>query len=186
MPKCAFCKTDIKKENVIKYIDKYSKKEKKVNMCSVNCIKEYEHEQEIKKQETKNYINLCEYIMKIHKQTFLPSGFYVILRELRDGTIRQKGIYIKKYKQGVEWKDIFNAYKYSENSINRVLSTKTFETIMNELNYCLAIVKNNLAKSKQINQQKQMNEKIETKVHIADEYEYKKKEDSSDISDILE
>lgn len=185
MPKCNYCKCDIDKKNVIKYVDEFSKTPKKINMCSEECIENYKRDQLFKIKEKEEYANLCEYIMKIHNQTFLPSGFYFILRELRNGTIRQKDIHIKKHNQGVPWSDLLIGYKYSEESIKKSINTKAFNNLMGELNYGLAIVKNNLSKAKQLNNQKKMNDKIESNVTMEDNYEYIKKDFKDDISSIL-
>jgi len=186
MPKCAYCKNNTDKEKVIKYLDEFTKVPKKLNMCSNECIENYKQQQIFKLKEKEEYANLCEYIIKIHNQTFLPSSFYFILRELRDGTIRQKDIHIKKHNQGVSWSDLLISYKYSEESIKKSINTKVFNNLMGELNYCLAIVKNNLGKAKQQNNQKKMNEKIKNKVNLDIDYDYKKKLFSDDISDILD
>jgi hypothetical protein len=185
MPKCSYCKSDIDKKDVIKYTDELSKTPKKLNMCSNECIENYKRDRLFKIKEKEEYANLCEYIMKIHNQSFLPNGFYFILRELRDGTIRQKDIHIKKHNQGVPWSDLLVAYKYSEESIKKSINTKVFNNLMGELNYGLAIVKNNLNKAKQLNSQKKMNEKIQSEIIIEDNYTYIKKDFNDDISDIL-
>lgn len=185
MPKCVYCKNNTDKKDVIKYLDESAKTPKKLNMCSNECIDNYKKEQAFKAQEKEEYANLCEYIMKVHNQTFLPNSFYFILRELRDGTIRQKDIHIKKHNQGVPWSDLLISYKYSEESIKRSLNMKVFNNLMGELKYCLAIVKNNLNKAKQQHNQKKMNEKIENKVDLDINYDYIKKDFSDDISDIL-
>jgi hypothetical protein len=185
MPKCANCKNDTDKKEVIKYMDELAKVPKKLNMCSDDCIENYKKDQLFKAKEKEEYANLCEYIMKIHNQTFLPSSFYFILRELRDGTIRQKDIHIKKHNQGVPWSDILISYKYSEDSIKKSMDRIPFDSIMGELKYSLAIVKNNLKKAKQQNNQKKMNDKVETKINVGVDYDYKKKDFSDDISEIL-
>jgi len=185
MPKCNYCKCDVDKKDVIKYMDEYIKTPKKVNMCSQLCIDNYKTEQISKKTEKDDYILLCEYIMKIHGHSFLPSTFCTLLKDLRDGTMRQKDILIKKDKQGVIWKDILISYKYSEESIKKSILIKSFNTLTNELQYGLAIVKNNLYKAKQMQVQKDMNEKVESKILIEDDYQYIKKIFKDDISDVL-
>lgn len=185
MPKCAYCKTNTDKKDIIKYIDEYAKTPKKLNMCSNECIDNYKEEQIFKVKERKEYIDLCEYIMKIHNQTFLPNSFYFILRELRDGTIRQEGINIKKHNQGVPWNDLLISYKYSEETIIKSINTKIFNNLIGELKYCLAIVKNNLKKAKQQNNQKKMNKKIKNEINLDTNYDYIKKDFSDDISHIL-
>ena len=175
----------IDKKNVIKYLDEYVKTPKKVNMCSQTCIENYKRDQEFKIQERDGYLILCEYVMKVHNYSFLPNGFYTILKDLRDGTVRQRDILIKKDKQGVPWKDLLVSYKFSEASIKRSVLTKSFNTLTNELQYGLAIVKNNLTKAKQLQKQKEMNEKIINKVIIDDGCQYTKKVFKDDISDML-
>lgn len=185
MPKCFYCKKDTDKKNVIQYIDEFSSVQKKLNSCSYDCINKYKEEKEAKKVERDSYIFLCDYIMKLHNQSFLPNSFYVILGDLRNGTVRQKNILIKREKQGVSWDDLLYAYKYSEEKIRQVLSYKSFANFSNELNYCLAIVKNNIGKSKNNLINKKINENVESKVIIGESYNYIKKQDSDDISDIL-
>jgi hypothetical protein len=186
LPKCNYCKTNVSKETIIKYLDEFSKTPKKLNMCSIECVNKYRQEKMQKIQEQDEYITLCEYIMQIHNQTYLPNGFYMFLNDLRNGTIRQKGVLIKKDKQGVPWQDLLIAYKYSENSIKKAILTKPFDNFMRELQYGLAIVKNNLNKSKQIQKQKKLNEKLESKIPNKEDYLYIKKEFNDDISDILD
>ena len=185
MPKCAYCKNDTDKKDVIKYIDLLVKVPKKLNMCSDKCIENYKKDQLFKIKEKEEYATLCEYIMKIHNQSFLPNGFYFILRELRDGTVRQKDIHIKKHNQGVTWGDLLISYKYSEDSIKKSIDRIDFNSLIGELKYSLAIVKNNLKKAIQQNQQKKMNDKVETKINISTDYDYKKKDFTDDISEIL-
>jgi len=185
MPKCNYCKCDIEKKDVIKYLDKFVKTPKNVNMCSKTCVENYERDQTFKKTEQEGYLTLCEYIMKIHGHSFLPNVFYTILKDLRDGTIRQKDILLKKDKQGVTWQDLFISYKFSEESIKKSILIKSFSTLTHELQYGLAIVKNNLPRAKQLQKQKEMNEKVESKIVVVDECEYVKKTFKDDISDLL-
>jgi|GEM_PF-4083844 len=186
MPKCNYCKNDTEKKDVIKYLDEYIKTPKRVNMCSQTCIENYKREQDSKIKERDGYLLLCDYVMKVHNYTFLPNGFYTVLKDLRDGTIRQREILIKKDKQGVPWKDLLVSYKFSEASIKRSALTKSFNTLTNELLYGLAIVKNNLVKAKQLQKQKEMNEKIVNKVNLDDETHYTKKVFKDDISNMLD
>ena len=187
MPKCNYCGCMVDKKDEIKYLDKYIKTPKKVNMCSQNCIENYKRDQEFKIKERDGYVLLCEYIMKVHGHSFLPSAFSTLLKDLRDGTIRQqREILVKKDKKGVSWNDLLISYKFSEASIKKSVLIKSFNTLTNELQYGLAIVKNNMAKAKQLQKQKDMNSKIGSKVTIEDDCNYVKKVFKDDISDFLD
>jgi hypothetical protein len=154
-------------------------------MCSQECIDKYINEKEKVKEENKSYIELCEYIMKIHNKKTLPNLFYIYLQDLRNGTIRQKGIILRKTKIGVPWNDILNAYKYCEEKIKKVISTMNFNNDLGEVNYCLAIVKSNIDKAKQRKQQQNINN-IDRNIVIAEDIDYKKKTFDNDISELFD
>lgn len=190
LSKCKLCNTEIQKNDEIIYIDETYKKPRKIKVCSQKCCEEYANKVKLKLKEKEDYKKLCEYIMQIHKQDFLPDYFYILLTDLRNGTIRQKGIIVNKKKEGVSWEDILNAYKYCEKDILHILDVKKdFGSFINELKYCLAIVKNNMINAKKYFNQKEINDNLDKNVNVENinnKYTYKKKEFKNDISNILD
>ncbi|MDF2503879.1 hypothetical protein [Clostridium sp.] len=191
--KCKYCNRDIYGD-IFEYTDISGKKPKVLKMCSQKCVDMYDKEIQKKQKEKEIREELFTLIMQIHNQTYLPNYFYVLIGDLTNGTVRQKGVLIdkKNEKKGITWEDILNGYKYSEKTIRSLLDRKKdFNDITSELKYCLAIVKNNLPKAKQYFKQKKKIEK-ESKIVVDDIYinndenhEYKKKDFKNDISKLL-
>jgi len=185
--KCHLCKKDITVDIAKIYKDTTLKTPKDFKFCSNECIEKYKTEINFKVQEKLDFAELLEYIILIHNQKYIPNGFYVMLYDLRNGTIRRSGMIISKNKEGVKWCDILITYKYCLDKINWALDNKEFKSDTAKLNYCLAIVKNNIDKAV-FNHKKELNNKtINTKNIIENETEceYKPRKFKNDISDIL-
>ena len=186
--KCCLCKSDIDVDKAIIYTDINHKTPKKLKFCSNECMYKYISELEFKAQEKQDFADLCKYIINICDLKYIPNGFFIILNDLRNGTIRKNGIVIKNNKQGVQWSELLITYKYCSEKIKWALDNKDFKSDMAKLNYCLAIVKNNIDKA-MFNYRKNKNDKdinIENIVLSGDsKYIYKAQENKNDISDIL-
>lgn len=185
--KCHFCKNEITVDEAIIYKDIRLKTPKEFKFCSNECIEKYKIEMEFKTQEKQDFAELCDYITLIFNQNYIPNGFFVMLNDLRNGTIRKNGIVITKNKQGVKWNEILITYKYCEDKIKWSLDNKEFKSDIAKLNYCLAIVKNNIDKAI-FNYKKEINNKnMNTKNIIENntDYEYKPRKFKNDISNIL-
>lgn len=185
--KCSYCKEQINSNDALAYTDNNLKTPKKIKFCNEICLEGYITNQQSKIKEKKDYADLCEYIMKLHNKNYLPDYFFILLNDLRNGTIRKKGLMIKKEKEGVPWIDILNSYKFSEKTILWTIDNKKISEYINELKYCLAIVKSNIEKAKnQIKKKELENINVKEKdIIISNDYKYKSKEFKNDISDLL-
>jgi len=176
----------VSSDSIIKFTDTYTKNPKTINICSQACVDDYCKTQEIKKQNNEDYIELLKYIYEVHETTFIPNLFHIKLRDLNNGVTRNgKNIVVKG--KGVDWNELLIAYKYSASTIQKIKLTKSFDSISNELMYCLSIVKNNFFKAIQTNKQEQLNKNININIPVneSEEYKYKKQVFDDDISDIL-
>ncbi|NFH40827.1 hypothetical protein [Clostridium sporogenes] len=186
--KCKYCKKEINTNIALTLTDDTSKKPKKLKMCSQECIEKYKEDLKRKIEENKSREELYKFIMNLHGKTYLPNYFYILISDLINGTVRQKGLLIDKklQKEGVSWKDILDGYRYSEEMIKKTLDRKSFDGYINELKYCFAIVKNNIPKAKEhFKIKKEIIEETNINIPIENNFNYKKKKFNNDISDIL-
>jgi hypothetical protein len=126
----------------------------------------------------------------------LPPRFWELINDLRNGTIRYvKGSkVIKKYKKGVPYPVIKEAYLMSKQDIEWARLNKNFKTLDQELHYGLKIIQSKLndayKKLKRNEQIQEMNKKNEEKqieeiFENNKEVKFVKKKSEIDISHIL-
>lgn len=151
--------------------------------CKVNYLDELEK----KEREAKQFDELCETIKYIHNWDSLPK-IYWKLQDLRNGTIRYKGVTQRKYKKGVPFPFIKMAYEECQKDIQWARTHRRFDDPIKEFNYCFAIVQNKLPEviNKEKERRKQSNNPSNINVVIpVDEFNYSKQKRHDDISDIL-
>lgn len=135
------------------------------------------------------------YVVKsIYGVTYqLPSQWWEFINDLRNGTNRFEKFWRKRYKGGVPYKVIKEAYIMSKSDIDWARLNKRFKTLNQELRYGLSIIQSKLndahKRLKVIEQQQKMSSAIEEKqveMMMDDrEVSYKKKYDEDDISFLL-
>lgn len=185
--KCLQCgeKTKVKdmyvyKENPNKYV------------CGKKCFDEIMKEAEFKEKERQELDDLYEYVRSLHGMKTLPTSWFTMMQDLRNGTVRKQGILKKKYKNGVPYEVILEAYTMVRKKIEWAKNNKNFKDDSAELRYGFVIMESNVSRAN-----KKMNKRRERKndhnrqetghpdtVHTGS-YEYKKKS-TNDISDLLE
>lgn len=155
----------------------------------------------MKKREDENMHKLAQMVGKLHGvpknengNYMLPTSWYHQIQDLRNGTERYSSNFKKKYKQGFSFTVIAEAYRISVKGINRAKKKISFESINQELNYGVAVVRNNIPDAmKRLQARKQQDavnkvkekefiENIETEREVA----YQKKKAVYDLSDFLD
>lgn len=134
------------------------------------CLnKHIEHKKFLEKeQEEKD--ELYYKLVRIHgleKTTDIPPLFFQKVEDLRnDNWIL--GRFDKKYKKGVRYSGISYTYDYCEKKIKEALNRFSDKTILEQMFYCLAIVKNNIVNAfhhaKRIAQQKQNTDNLVNRI----------------------
>jgi hypothetical protein len=156
------------------------------------CLERHLKHQTFLDKEREEQDSLWETIKDIHGMIMVPSDFFAkwIIR-LRNGSIVEKGRIVKKYKQGVPYSVMKDAYLLCRKDIQYHKSTKNFESDMQELIYGFKIVtsKINEAYARQARKAKHIQQKNIVHEHeiVEDKpkTQYKYKKDNNDISDFL-
>lgn len=153
-----------------------------------DCFAEHQADKQKRAEEAAKLDSLVETIKDIHGLISIPKQFYPFIQDMRNGTIRFQGKPIKKYKQGVPYEIIEQAYKLSKDSIHWSKENKNFKNSSGELRYGLAIVSNKIndASAYMRNRQKQQSAAAAMQKPSERKVEYKKRENKKDISDFLE
>lgn len=157
------------------------------------CLQKHLKHQAFIDKELKESDELWEVIKDIHGIVMMPSDFYAKwIQRLRNGTITEKGRLVKKYRQGVPYVVMKDAYLLCRKDIKYHKTTKNFESDMQELIYCFKVVlsKINDAYARQARKAKQetINNRVDNLVQDGleqPEVEANNKDDDMDISDLL-
>ncbi len=179
---CQYCRNKSERDEML-----FEQQGKSKKYYHVECYAKYLVEREEKQKEVQRLDELMQVIKGIHGIDDIPKGFYPFIQDLRNGTIRFRGPVLKKYKEGVPYEVIEEAYRMSESSIAWSKQNKSFKNTMAELKYGLAIVSNNVNDAyKNIRQRKRLNASMAL-MQKPDEnkVEYRKKA-SEDITDFVE
>lgn len=151
--KCPVCGQYGTKEDMVRETDKrhYHKE---------YCHEKWKRERVFKQKEQEELDSLTDAIVKIHKlqsRQSMPKSFYPFIQDLRNDSVLF-GKLDRKYKQGATYKVIEDTYDYCSEKIEWARGNKEFKTIMAELKYCFAIVKNNIENSIRANRQTKRNQ----------------------------
>lgn len=197
--KCRYCEikdTDRKDMEVEESVSKSGNKQRKY--YHKNCYPKHLADKEFKEKEQNEMDELVETIMKVHKISNMPNQFYPFIQDLRNGTVLF-GKKKKKYKEGYPYSLISKTYIFCSESIEYWKKNKNFESTMQELKYCWAIIndKINVVKKqeakkqfhkakKKAEEEQQQSEQSEQRVpsHVSN-VKFKKKQREDDISDFL-
>jgi hypothetical protein len=191
--KCCKCKENGEKESMLcleKGTGKLNKNgtEKKIRRYfHHDCYNEFLQEQEVKKQDLKEFDELYKYIKEVHSLAVLDGRMIEKIQDLRNGSIKVNGKKIKKYKQGVSYSSMLDTYKYLGEKIDYILRSMQFQAKWNEFSYVFGTMVKNLntlneveKANKQINIQPEINkETVEIEVRRIS------KKDELDISSFL-
>lgn len=131
------------------------------------CHDRYLKDKEFKAKERLEMDQLAATIAKIHKLkavSTIPNTFYPYIQELRNDSVLF-GKISRRYKQGISYLVIENAYKYCSDKIEWAKGNKEFKNLMSELKYCFAIVKNNIENCLR-DENKTSKQKAETEILI--------------------
>jgi hypothetical protein len=165
------------------------------------CLNKYEKEEAFKNKEQEELDKLVKVVGEIHDAPKppnlayqLPRIWYHMIQDIRNGTNRYTKNMKKRYKKGIPYNVIVEAYKLAKDGIKWSKMDKQFKDTASEIRYGLAIVNNKIPDAlKKIERDRHMDKinKIREEEELQDmEYEretvYKKKKASYDISDLFD
>lgn len=176
---------------------KVSDKGKKTNLYfHPECYEKHLKHQAFldKDREKKDEFN--EVVKKIYgvpENLQLPPSYWELIGDLREGTNRYERLWKKKYKQGIPFDVLKEAYLLAKGDIAWARLNKKFKTLEVELRYGLVIVLNKIndayRKMKSREQQESMSkamEEVQVEMMKEDrEVVYKKQKDENDLSFLL-
>lgn len=110
----------------------------------LKCDEEYKKNEAFKEKEIKELDELFTYLKKLHRIDTLDGRMMEKIQDLRNGTVVFNKKKIKRYKEGVPFRDILYTYEVNETYINETLSNMVFAAKWNEFSYVFAIVINNI------------------------------------------
>lgn len=175
--KCPICKRKIHHTDYIIYNNKYYHSQ---------CYEENKIKLKNNQDWEKLYFFVKKRILQYPDEIRLSSSQILSLKNLtqEDGTFLQKNK--KQNYKGYTYEDIYDTFVMQEHNILNALKTKNFKDEKHKLNYCIAIVKNNInnlifMKQEKIKTQEQLkklnldfqNDKKEE--HFVNNYEKKSK-----------
>jgi len=194
--KCRFCEEHIPmsmKDTLVKET-KVSESGRRSNWYyHQECYPKELDKREFLRREREAKDRLNETVKKIYNLKFdLPARWWEIISDLREGTNRYQKFWKKRYKAGVPFDVIREAYLLSVQDIEWARMSKQFKTIEQELRYGLAIVQSKIndayKKMKAREQQEkinQANEKMIAELQDDVEVEFKKTKRSDDYRHLL-
>lgn len=196
MPKCQWCKDNGEKE--LMHCDE--KPTGKFNKNgSPKMFRKYFHphchdlflnDKEYKRIEADKLKDLYDYLLNLHDLIALDERMMEKIQDLRNGTIKINNKKVKKYKSGVPYELMLQAYQYNANVIDDVMRKMRFEAKWNEFSYMFGIMTKSVNDINIMNIQKEKSDTFKSKVSTESiEINVKKKEvkkvDEMDISDLL-
>lgn len=166
------------------------------------CSDKYKKKIDYNKKENKEKDELNKVIRDIHglqdtkdKKHTISSNYWQMVQDIRNGTERYKVNYKKKYKQGVPYSILKDAYLMARKDIEWAKLNKQFRTTFSELKYCLLIAHGKISdvyREKERNEQshkfseaKEKEDSFIEDLFDKKEIKYKKQKSEFDISHIL-
>ncbi|EJW14111.1 hypothetical protein M5X00_26185 [Paenibacillus alvei] len=173
--KCQYCGQTVpfKERDTLAHEVKVSSKGKSVNQYwHHECYPKELEKREFLLNEQKQKDEMFETVKKIYKINFSPSkSWWEMIADLREGTNRYQKFWKKRYKQGVPFNVIREAFILSVADIEWARMAKNFKSLEQEMRYGLMIMQGKVndafRKMKTREQQSKMNEAMEV-VHIED------------------
>lgn len=166
----------------------------------IKCLNKYKEEQAFKDKEQGELDILVKVAGEIHNAPKppnlchqFPRMWYHMVQDFRNGTSRYTRNFKKRYKKGIPYPIITEAYKMSKDSIAWAKMDKHFKDTTSEVRYCLAIVSGKIPDAlKKAERDASMEKvrKVREKEELQDmelerESVYQKRRASYDISDLL-
>jgi len=196
MPKCQWCKENGEKE--FTHCDEKPTGQFNKN-GSPKMFRKYFHtschglfldDKECKRIEADKLNDLYQYLLKLHNLIALDERMMEKIQDLRNGTIKINNKKVKKYKSGVPYELMLQAYHYNTNTIDDVMRKMHFKEKWNEFSYVFGIITKSVNDIHALNERKEMAETFKSKVSVESiEINVKKKEvkkvDELDISELL-
>lgn len=196
--KCQFCKESVpikEKDTLAKEVKVSESGRKKTDYYHQDCYPKHLKQQEFFKKELEERDRLDLVVKKLYNVKLqLPHQFWTMIQDLRNGTNRFEKFWTKKYKNGVSYEIIKEAYLLSVQDIEWARMSKKFKSLDQELRYGLRCMQGKLndayRKIKTREQQAKTNEAME-QVHIENmkenrEVSFKKKQqENRDYSYLL-
>jgi hypothetical protein len=149
--KCRYCNgTEDKKlkDELMECEEKYSEETKKTSRKYFHkgeCWEKHLENQVFIEKELREKDELNLVIKSIHSIKFdIPPNVWVLIQDLRNGTNRYQSFFKKKYKAGVPYPVIAEAYRMSKDSIEWSKMNRRFKTKVEEMRYSLKIVQSKL------------------------------------------
>ncbi|MCR8994570.1 hypothetical protein NW825_06310 [Brevibacillus laterosporus] len=145
-----------------------------------------------KEREEKNEMN--EVVKRLYGVQYqLPPRFWEYVSDLREGTNRYERKWKKKYKKGIPFSVMAEAYRMSKADIEWARFNKNFKTLDGELNYGIMIMLSKVNDAYKRLKAKEQQTKIATAIEqqqvemMADDREvvYKKKSNGDDLTFLL-
>lgn len=157
-------------------------------------MKAYVEDKLFKENEAKELEVLYEYLKELHDIGALDGRMMEKIQDFRNGTIKVGNRKIKKYKNGISYKQMYQTYIYIEKKLINIRQYKNFETKWNEFAYFFGTMVNNVIEVDSILKTKTKQEEkheavIKKNIPLQDHQEINinknKKKDTLDISDFL-
>lgn len=160
-----------------------------------DCHQQYIEQQEYQKQENKKWSDLYEYIKELHGLIVLPPWNVTRLKNLRKGIDTKEKKEFQRYRIGVEFDLMLEAYKLQEDKIKWFIKDVLNDgKDASDINKCISMMLNGLNtawKNRQIKIKqeqeiaKALSETIAKDMSIEEPIKQKRKNDSRDISHLL-
>jgi len=191
--KCQHCSERSDKNTMIVVEVRETSRGVRRKYCHKRCEAAYRAKQEFLNKEKKEFGELISVIKKIHGIEIVPQQFFPYLQRLRNGTVHIRNTE-RKYKEGFDYKLISQTYIYVQKQIDDAKRRIQFESTLNELKYCLAIVQDKIHHVKRMKEKWQRQKVLEkaqqemrdtTTLYHEREYQYHKRESGKDISNFL-
>lgn len=105
------------------------------------CYPKHVKHQEFLLKEKQEKDELNEVVKKLYNVEYqLPPQYWELVSDLREGTNRYEKFWKKRYKKGIPFSVLKEAYLMSKADIEWARLNKNFKTLQNELKYGLSIV----------------------------------------------
>jgi hypothetical protein len=202
--KCQQCEVKQPLDETMTFIEKVSDSGRTTKKYfHIKCLDKYEEKQAILDKEKAELDELVTVVGEIHElpkpdpemNYELPRGWYHVIQDWRNGTQRYTRNFKKKYKKGIPYPVLTEAYKLSKDTIRWSKMDKNFKDTQQEMRYALVVVnsKINDAMKKQLRDQHmekvdkiREEEELQKLEHERETVYKKKKKASFDISDLLD
>lgn len=171
-----------------------TKKTKREYYHKGQCWDKFQEQEQFIKKEMQEKDELNMTIKNLHNIKYqIPSRIWEMIQDLRNGTNRYEKFWKRKYKGGVPYPVIREAYLMSKDDIEWAKLNRRFPTVEQEMSYCLRIIQkklNDAHKKIERSRQSESFAKAKEKNVIRDisedrEVKYEKKKSKFDISHIL-